>query len=180
MRTSLALLFISAVVLFSSCEKLETLPANVMAMKPLYTDGDDASLIKAEDPRPFGTLGAISERGSYLYIIERYKGIHVIDNSDPNNPINIAFWNIPGCVALTLSGDRLYVQNTKNLWVIKVVDVKEIQVIDKEEDVFSTTVGDAVRPPASYRERFECVDPSKGIVVGWERQLIEMPLCKTI
>ncbi len=52
--------------------------------------------------------GKITEWGKYLFVSEPYKGIHVIDNSNPSAPKNISFINIPGNEDMAVKNNTLY------------------------------------------------------------------------
>lgn len=178
MRKSVLLVLV--VLLFHSCQDYKEL-GNVDCMVPVYFDPDDATAIKTSAPRAFGDLGGIAERGDYIYLTEKLEGIHVVDNSDPNVPVTVLFWEVPGINLFTLDADRLYADNGRHLWVIDITDINNIKVVDKEEDIFLGNEEETVlRPPDSYNGYFECVDRSRGIVIDWKMETIENPKCKTL
>ena len=55
-----------------------------------------------------GVAGKITVDGNYIYLSEPYKGIHVIDNSNPSSPKNVSFINIPGNEDMAITGKTLY------------------------------------------------------------------------
>ncbi len=55
-----------------------------------------------------GVAGKITVAGNYIYLSEPYKGIHVIDNSNPSSPKNVSFINIPGNEDMAIAGKTLY------------------------------------------------------------------------
>ena len=55
--------------------------------------------IRLEGPRAMEAPGKIYLRDHLIFINEKYRGIHVIDNSDPAEPENFAFIRIDGCIA---------------------------------------------------------------------------------
>lgn len=170
------LLILISIIALSSCEK-EIGTGTHKGMAPIYSDIDfnDPKYIKASDPREFGDLGAIVERNQYIYVMEKYKGIHVVNNADPANPVTIKFWEIPGIFLFTLDSEKLYAGNGSNLWVVDITDVNNIKVIDVEKNVF---VNQSDMVPDGYFGFFECVDPTKGLVIGWTEKELINPHCR--
>jgi hypothetical protein len=64
--------------------------------------------IKSQPAAEISITGKISVIGKYIYLSEPYKGIHVIDNSNPSNPKNVSFINIPGNEDMAITGNTLY------------------------------------------------------------------------
>nr|WP_321224664.1 hypothetical protein [uncultured Psychroserpens sp.] len=59
--------------------------------------------------------GKIYVKDNYIFINERNKGFHIIDNTNPENPQNIAFLNVLGSSDLTIKGNAIYVNNATDL-----------------------------------------------------------------
>ena len=55
----------------------------VEGMSPIYVSPTDFSLVRTESPKEFDKLGNIVNLGDYIFIVEKNKGIHIIDNVDP-------------------------------------------------------------------------------------------------
>jgi hypothetical protein len=64
--------------------------------------------VKMMPARPLGNAGKLYLSGNRIYINERSKGVHIIDNTNPSHPVNKSFVNIPGNLDLVLRGDILY------------------------------------------------------------------------
>nr|WP_321236629.1 hypothetical protein [uncultured Psychroserpens sp.] len=69
-------------------------------------------------PEVIVNSGKIYVKDNYIFINERYKGFHIIDNSDPSNPLNMAFLNVLGSSDLTIKGNSIYVNNATDLLAI--------------------------------------------------------------
>lgn len=169
------IVFVS-IILFSSC--VERVDIETMGMVPVYASVDDFSFIKSEEPRSFDNLGNIVNVGDYIFIGERNKGIHVLDNSIPSSPVNIAFWSIPGNNEFTIEGNVLYADNSVHLLVIDISDFGDIQYIKHFDNIYNPEESNPVRPPSEYIGPFVCSDSQKGIVVDWNMQLIINPNCE--
>ncbi len=168
-------IIILSAIFFVSCDKEKLI---VEGMAPVYISATDFSKVKSIAPQPYENLGKIVSVGSYIFINEKEKGIHVIDNSDPSNPKNIRFFSIPGNLEFTIDGNILYADNSIHLLVIDISDINKIKVVNYIENLYINVPVLHPRPENSYVGYFECVDKSKGIMIGWEMKKIENPLCE--
>ncbi|HVY74957.1 MAG TPA: hypothetical protein VG890_09020 [Puia sp.] len=76
---------------------------------PIYETLTQArTVIKSGVATQLSYPGKITTYKNYIFINESYQGIHIIDNSDPGQPKNIAFLNIPGNTDLSIRNDALY------------------------------------------------------------------------
>jgi hypothetical protein len=66
--------------------------------------------------------GKITVSGKYIFLSEPYKGIHVIDNSNPASPKNVSFINIPGNEDLAVTGSTLYADAYGDLVTLDISD----------------------------------------------------------
>ncbi len=64
--------------------------------------------------------GKIYVKDTYIFINERNKGFHIINNTDPTNPQNIAFLNVLGSSDLTIKDDAIYVNNATDLLALTI------------------------------------------------------------
>lgn len=64
--------------------------------------------VQYQGARAIENPGKIYITGDRVYLNEKGKGIHVIDNSDPRHPRNTGFINIPGNVDIALKDNILY------------------------------------------------------------------------
>src|SRR5690606_13565515 len=129
---------------------------------PVYGPAESIE-IAMTDPQAIQKPGKIYVYGKYLLINEQLKGIHVFDNSNPEEPVNIGFRRMLGNTDMAIKDGILYADHMGNLVSVTINDFKEI------EERGRLTVqhwSKGVPPPSnSY---FECYDPSKGIVIDWK------------
>ena len=64
--------------------------------------------------------GKIYFKEGYIFINEELKGIHVIDNRNPENPQNIGFIEIPGNVDIAIKNNTLYADSYIDLGAIDI------------------------------------------------------------
>ncbi|AFL86233.1 hypothetical protein Belba_3750 [Belliella baltica DSM 15883] len=86
--------------------------------------------------------GKIYIYNDFLLINEPQKGIHVLDNSNPSNPVSINFIKIPGNVDLAVNSNMLYADNYLDLLVFDISDPRNIQQVKRVEDVFESMYTD--------------------------------------
>ncbi|MBI4648064.1 MAG: hypothetical protein HY738_16135 [Bacteroidia bacterium] len=89
-----------------SCESPE--PFIVQGYKPVYASLSEARNIYSSEPEIMLNPGKIYIKGQYIYINEIAKGVHIIDNSAPENPIKTAFIHIPGNYDIAIRDNILY------------------------------------------------------------------------
>ncbi|WP_295126781.1 hypothetical protein [uncultured Chitinophaga sp.] len=80
--------------------------------------------------------GKIYIKGSYIFLNELNKGIHVFDNRNPAAPKQISFINIPGNVDLAVSGNALYADSFMDLVVFDITDPVNVKLNKRVENVY--------------------------------------------
>ena len=146
--------------------------------KPLYVPPAEAKVIKALDARPVDTQGKIYLKDQYIFIGDVNKGVHVIDNTDPRNPVKILFIQIYGNHDIAIKGNMMYADNIEDLVVIDIADINNPVEIRRIPDVYELP-NQHYPDNVLYMTYFECADPEKGYVVGWVPALIPEPDCFT-
>lgn len=178
MIKNITFLTLLCVLLFSACEPLEVSspePVGIVdGVKPIYAAEDDWDLIESSDPRPIQNLGKIYYKDQLIYVNERNKGIHIIDNTNPETPIPIYFISIPGSEDIAIKGNILYADNITDLVAIDISDINNVQVVKRIEGLYPDS---KKTYPDGYSGYFECVDETLGIVIGWEETLLDNPTC---
>ncbi len=124
-------------------------------------------------PQPLQKPGKIYVRGGYLLINEQNRGLHVIDNRDPAKPVALGFIDIPGNYDMALKDTTLYVNSGVDLLALNISDPTHIRLAKRLGNVLPAV--DAF--PAATRVWFECADPAKGILIGWEPAQLNDPKC---
>ncbi|MGZ8524148.1 MAG: LVIVD repeat-containing protein [Chitinophagaceae bacterium] len=92
--------------------------------------------IKSNTPRLVENPGKINTLGSYIFLNEIDKGIHVIDNANPSQPKNIAFIEIPGNVDMAVKGNTLYADLYTDLVAIDITNPANVKLAKVIESVF--------------------------------------------
>ena len=92
--------------------------------------------IKANSPQTIERPGKIFVQGQYIFLNEVDKGVHVIDNSSPAQPRNIAFINIPGNLDIAVKGNTLFADLYTDLVAIDITNPQKVILKKVVEGVF--------------------------------------------
>ncbi|MCH2085159.1 MAG: hypothetical protein MK226_22425 [Saprospiraceae bacterium] len=105
--------------------------------EPVYLQEDDIRKdIEIEAARELQNPGNIYYYQDYILINEIEEGVHIIDNTNPSNPRNIAFINVPGARDMAVRNDILYVDNYIDLLSIDISKPDQAVLMERCEDVF--------------------------------------------
>lgn len=124
--------------------------------------------IKLMESKDIKVPGKIYAKDNYLFISEKYEGIHVIDNSDPSKPVNTGFINVPGCIDIAIKGTSMYVDNAVDLVAIELSEYPKITVNERVTNIFP----EILPPGYDYmpNKYLPGNRPSKTIIVKWIRR----------
>ena len=87
-------------------------------------------------PRAIDAPGKIWVYNSYILLIEQFKGVHIIDNSDPNNSENVAFIRVDGCTDIAVKDGIIYANNAVDMIAIKsTTTLDAIEVVSRNRDI---------------------------------------------
>ena len=170
----LLLIFLCSVLL-GACVNKQNSIGIVDAYKPIYGNPTELKTYSQIVPQPIVKGGKISKAGQYLYQVEEGKGIHIMDVSNPAIPVKKSFLKIPFCNEVTLKGNFLYTNNSVDLLALNVSNINTVTLASRTANAFPST--EFFFPPQTG-VYFECVDPSKGVVLGWELTKVDNPKCR--
>ena len=124
--------------------------------------------VKIEAAQPLRATGKIYIYGQYILVNEKYKGIHVIDNSNPASPQNMAFLHIDGCIDMAMKNNVLYADNAIDLIAIKTTDnFTSVQVTERIKNIFPETESPDRYWSSYYVDQFR---PQNAIIVAWKKK----------
>jgi len=164
--SALALLFVF------SCTKNQQ--NSVDGMKPIYISKSKMFDIQSGPPVALVSPGKIYLYGNLVFINEKGRGVHVVNNSQPSSPVVTHFISIPGNYDIAIRNNFLYADNLTDLVTININDLNAVEEVHRIKDVYDGTY---MWSPLSYRGWFECVDTTKGMVVGWQKAKLDDPRC---
>lgn len=104
---------------------------------PVYkTTAEVRANIKSNTPRLMERTGKLYIRGSYIFLNEVDKGIHIIDNRIPTAPKNVAFIDIPGNMDMAVKGNTLYADAYTDLVALDITDPLNAKMTKIVENAF--------------------------------------------
>ena len=150
-------------IVFSGCTDTCEVTHTYVSYQPVYTSITDIrESLNTEPARDINNPGRIYYKDQYLYINEAGKGIHVIDNRNPNSPQKLSFINIPGNFDLAAKGNFLYADSYVDLVVLDISNPANITEVNRLNEVF-----------VNFDAYAGIWNPNSGIVTDWDEELIE-------
>jgi hypothetical protein len=96
---------------------------------PVYkTSAEVRANIKSNPPKEIERAGKLFIKGNYIFLNEIDKGIHILDNSNPADPKNVAFIDIPGNMDLAVKGNILYADLYIDLVALDITNPLQVSV----------------------------------------------------
>lgn len=145
------------------------------AYAPIYASPKIYDSISVTAPRSTTTAGKIYAYASYAFQVDQNQGIHIVADAHTSNARKVAFLKVPWCTEVAVKGAYLYTNNLNDLVVFDITNPLEPRLVKRLPNAFPTI--SQTYPPLDG-VYFECADPSKGIVVGWERRRVDNPKCR--
>ncbi len=190
MKLNKIFIFCSLVLIFScdDNDSYKEYKGTFNGFKPIYMDTNGyLNNVKSSHIRPIISPGKIYIYNNYLFINELGSdnlgyGVHCFDNSDPDNPEPISFIEIPYNNDILIKNNTMYCQSPLGLVYFDITDLTQLNDIKLlrnpktyEIPPFPSDLFNGFR--RFNKTYFECIDNSKGIVVGWKQESINNPKC---
>ncbi len=147
------------------------------ASEPIYTGqytpvfmkrAEMERAVQMEAAQPLRNPGKIYLYGQYILVNEKYKGIHVIDNSNPAEPRKQAFIHIDGCIDIAMKNNVIYADNAIDLIALKTTDdFASVQVTERIKNIFPEMESPDGYWSPYYLDRFR---PKDGILVAYKQK----------
>jgi len=111
---------------------------NGSAYKPTYMSRVDfENSIKISGPQTMKKAGKIYLKENYMFIGDLNRGFHVYKNDNPENPILIAFIEIPGITDIAIRDDVFYANQAVDLIAFKLnIENQQIQIVKRIPNTF--------------------------------------------
>lgn len=137
MKTKSILLLILTCFIIFSCDNNDGDYITVKVATPEFMSLDEfRTSVEIEPPSPIIESGKIYAYNDLILINDREKGIHIIDNSQPENPVKIACIKVKANNDMEIKGDYLYVDSLMDLVVFDISDLNDIREVARLTDVF--------------------------------------------
>lgn len=155
-----SLILLGSVFLFNSATLDERLLQGDYL--PIFMERSELnnSVFFDEKNRELINPGKIYSKNQYIFINEKYKGIHIIDNSNPASPKQTGFIVAPGCIDMAIKDNVLYLDNAVDLVAF---NLETKQVTERIVDVFP-------EPLSPQNQYLRGSRPQEMILVGWKKK----------
>ena len=152
---------------FISCDEDNAdLYEDYLVARPLTMSVEEfKNSVEIVPPVPVEESGKIYAYDNYIFVNDKYKGVHVIDNSNPDNPRKISFIKIAGNVDISVKDNYLYADSLMDLMVFDISVIGNIQIVNRLQDVLRDNV---IWPAEADFFEYGDWDYENEILIGWE------------
>ncbi len=176
MKKKILFILTLTTLVFVSCDKNDDNDgyAEYLVAKPLVINkAEFANSVDIIAPRPIEESGKVYTYKDYIFINDKFQGIHVINNSNPSQPRKMGFIEIPGNVDISVKDDFLYADSLSDLIVIDISNITDIKFVKRLENVLHNNIFWPFEADIVENADF---DYETEILIGWktvtERRLI--------
>lgn len=156
-----------------------------MGMIPVYSkDKPENDNFKFVGAKPYEELGSIYCYDNKILINEHREGIHIIDNTNPLNPVKKGFLNVDGSTQISIRNDVLYTNQGNNLLALDIEDLENVTLEQTIENVLSDwewqnsgIIYNQEEGPSNYYGHYICPNRDSGEVLDWIYDTIVNPIC---
>ncbi len=173
MKQNISFALALLLICFASYSCKDKITGSYMANTPIYQDFDSfrSKIFSLESPKNLRQPGKIWIKDQYLFINEVLKGIHIFDNTNPSNPINLGFLDIYANTDLAVKGHLLYADNYNDLLTFDISNPLQPELVCRSNNVFNF----------ESAHNFKGFDPEypsvgvlfeKGVITGWKQEKV--------
>lgn len=95
-------------------------------------------------PRELENPAKLYIKDNYLFISEAKKGIHIINNANPSNPVKISFLEIPGVVDMAVKNNTLYVDSYMDVVALDITNPTDVKEVGRQRNIFQNGLHDGL------------------------------------
>lgn len=133
---------------------------------PVYMSYENLrNAVNIEAPRAPDRIGRVYLYGNLVLLNEVNEGVHIIDNTEPTEPVNLAFIRIPGNTDIAVRDNNLYADSYVDLITLSIGDLENITLIGREQDIFPFNALQNI--PQNITFGGIDIDRQRGVVVSY-------------
>ncbi len=158
---------LSGVVIAAALFTLFAFTSNTnYAYEPVLMSREDMeAAVQVGEVRDIERPGKIWVYNNFIFVIEQYKGIHILDNTNPKNPENLGFIQIDGCTDVAVRNGVIFANNAVDLIGVKPSsDYKSAIVVSRNRNILP----ELASPEGWNSYDFEKYRPKNTVIVRWE------------
>lgn len=163
MKKTYFLVATAVAMAFASCNQANLKRDEVWV--PIYKDKAEARVILNLPAQQVRSGGKIYAYGNYIFQLEQNQGIHVY-RLDNKKPVPVKFIQVYGAQEIAIKDNLIYTNNFKDIVVLNITNPQDVAVESRIPEAFNLNTSEL--PPA--KGYFQCVDTTKGMLIGWEKQ----------
>jgi len=165
------IMFLFSLVAFAltGCEDRITETVTYKINEPIFMPSQTFrnSVKVSTEPQKITNLGKMCFYNNYLYISEPEKGIHIIDNRNPENPDIVGFIQLMGNADLAIRNGQLYADSYIDLVWFDITNPALPELKGRLDSIFPTAL-----PMTENQygiDYAQCYgEKRQGIVIGWK------------
>lgn len=141
MKKLLIIIACIPIVLASCTKDNATVSLTFKQGTAIYGDIEEIRSVElVSPPRLIENAGKLFIGENYILIGENGKGIHILDNTNPNSPVNIAFLQLPFTKEFFVDNDMIYAESHYDFIKISLLDINNPVLVDREEYAFAEAI----------------------------------------
>src|SRR4029079_4194289 len=127
---------------------------------PIYETKERLTLnIKSNPAKEIQSPGNLFVYCNYIVLNETDKAVHIIDTTDPSNPVDKAFIDIPGNLDIAVKGNILYADMYQDLVAVDISDPLHTKLVKSVPNVVGERYYAIVFAPVNNM-----------VIVGWTKK----------
>ncbi|MGI9548281.1 MAG: LVIVD repeat-containing protein [Flavobacteriaceae bacterium] len=152
-----------------SCEEKnqEPLEEYLVAVPLTMSEDEFRNSVDIVPPLPIDESGKIYTFEDLIFVNDKYRGIHVIDNSNPHAPLKQSFIKIPGNVDIAVKDNFLYADSIRDLLVFDISDINNIRLVNRLINVLRENI---VWPFEADVIDYALLGDGSDVLIGWDLQ----------
>ncbi|WP_298245997.1 hypothetical protein [uncultured Christiangramia sp.] len=166
MKNLLFVLLLSPLFLFTSCEEDSDDGFTTVAVPVTQSIADFRASVEIQAPREIKESGKIYAWQNYIFINDKNEGVHIINNTDPFNPVKVQFLKIPRNTDVAIRNNMLYANNGMDLVVFDLSDMNAIKEAGRVKDIFPNYYRNPPPGQVSFVD-FENFDYNTEVIIGY-------------
>ncbi|WP_248724058.1 LVIVD repeat-containing protein [Seonamhaeicola sp. ML3] len=162
------LLILSMFVVLYSCNKNddENLDLVTVATPEFVSKTEFRKMVDIVPPRPVKQAGKIYAYNDYIFVNDVNKGVHIIDNSNPESPKAIKYITIPGNEDISIKDNYLYADSATDLVVFNISNINDITQVERLENVFE--IYNYRIPEEAFATDYSDFNWDTDIIIDWK------------